>query len=109
MKNLFILMVVAMVGCTSVFAQGTQAAKPTPEQVAKERAEAIRKALALDDKTTNLSYDIELKHAVKVVPAANGGFLVDTKQLDAERDANYKKLFTVEQYTQYQEFQKKKK
>lgn len=92
-------------------AQNASAMKgKTPQERAKFQTEMMKSKLGLDSSQVKQVEAINLKYAVNNEPVLKGGQskLAKFKQLRSsqqDRDAELKKVFTAEQYKQYQKFQ----
>lgn len=86
----------------------------TPQERAKFQTEMMKNKLGLDSVQLNQVKTINLKYALKNEPVlrSDNNKLSKFRQLKSsqnEKDAELKKVFTTEQYRQYQAFQQEMK
>lgn len=80
----------------------------TPEQRAKSQTEYLKTNLQLDDQQTQQVADINLKYAQKMESVIKGGSgkfakMKAAKNINAQKEAEYKQVLTNEQYKKYAE------
>lgn len=80
----------------------------TPEQRAKAQTEYLKTNLQLDDQQTQKIAEISLKYAQKMEPVIKGSGgklskMKTAKNINAQKEAEYKQVFTSDQYKKYAE------
>lgn len=80
----------------------------TPEQRAKAQTEYLKANLQLDDQQTQKIAEINLKYAQKMEPVIKGSGgnlskMKTAKNINAQKEAEYKQVFTSDQYKKYAE------
>lgn len=80
----------------------------TPEQRAKAQTEYLKTNLQLDDQQTQKIAEINLKYAQKMEPVIKGSGgklskMKTAKNINAQKEAEYKQVFTSDQYKKYAE------
>jgi parvulin-like peptidyl-prolyl isomerase len=80
----------------------------TPEQRAQAQTEYLKTNLQLDDEQTQKVADINLKYAQKMESVIKGGSgrlakMKAAKNINGQKEAEYKQVFTSDQYKKYGE------
>jgi len=83
-------------------------AKKTPEQEAKKQTESLTKDLQLTDDQAKQIEDINLKFA-KEGKAKREELKAEHKKQSAEKEAEFKKVLTPDQYAKFDQLKKDKK
>jgi hypothetical protein len=82
--------------------------KSTPEQRAQMQTDYLKTNLSLDDAQTEKIAAINLKYAQKMEPVIKGGGarfskMRAAKNINEQKEAEYKEVLTDEQYKKYQQ------
>jgi len=109
-KAVALILLVMLFGQLAMAQKASAMQDKTPQERAKLQTEMMKNKLGLDSSQVKQIEAINLKYAVSNEPVLKGGGskLAKFKQLRSsqkEKDTELKKIFTPEQYKQYQDFQ----